>query len=73
LVVGFVQNCPLKQQHLNCPFRIMSGLSPDSLKNVVSNLKRQDLVFLFEMECETRNASGIVKKEGGECKCETEV
>lgn len=73
LVIGCVANCPLKQQHFNCPFRIMSGLTPDSLNQVVSNLKRQDLIFLFEMECETRNATGIGKMEIEKCQCEKEV
>jgi hypothetical protein len=56
LVFGFVQSCSHKHQDYKCPFCILSGLSPDSQKNVVSRLKREDMIVLFEMEQESRNS-----------------
>lgn len=55
LIYEFVQSCAHKHKHEKCPFCILSGLSPDSQRSVVSKLKRQDMVGLFEMECASRN------------------
>jgi hypothetical protein len=55
LAVQFTGRCPLLQQHFHCPFRLLSGISHTALATLLSRMKHQALLDLFDMECECRN------------------
>lgn len=54
LIVQLALKCPLGKSHFHCPFRILSGLSCDSLTGTVQTLSREACLSLFEMERECR-------------------
>lgn len=55
LVQAFVQNCPVQQQHHHCPFCTLGGLSHVAIDNLTAEMKRDTMLFLFELERECRN------------------
>ena len=48
------QRCPICQAHVECPFRIMAGLSHYTVKDLVNSMSPQDCKHLFEMELQCR-------------------
>ena len=56
LIIEIVLQCPQGETHFHCPFRILSGLSHDSLTTLVKTMPRNACLSLFEMERECRAA-----------------
>ena len=59
LIVFLCQECPARQNHPYCPFRVMSGLSYASMTGLVKDMPHKSCVNLFEMElnCRSQNES----------------
>jgi hypothetical protein len=55
LVLEFCRRCPAHMQHNHCPFHLLGGLPPDTLKNLVKDMNRQTMLYLFESEQRLRN------------------
>ncbi len=55
MVLWFTEKCPRQQYHQHCPFRILEGLSYNSLQNLVNGLSREAALGLFELEHICRN------------------
>jgi hypothetical protein len=56
LVVRFVHECPIGQQHPGCPFRSLQNLYHASLQTLLNGMNHKSLAGLFELEREARNA-----------------
>jgi hypothetical protein len=54
LIIEHVLQCPQGETHFHCPFRILSGLSHDSMTSLVKAMTRKACLSLFEMERECR-------------------
>lgn len=54
LILQLTNKCPVGKGHLNCPFQILSGLTPASIAKTVQALSRESCLQLFEMERECR-------------------
>lgn len=55
MIIELCLSCPASNNHAHCPFRIMSGLSAGSMRNLVNNLPHKSCVNLFEMELDCRS------------------
>ena len=55
MIIEFSEACPIGRNHPYCPFRILSGLSYDSLTNLVSTMSRDTCIALFEQELKCRS------------------
>ena len=56
LALSFTLNCPANAQHPACPFRSLHNLYHVTVKALMNGMTRKELVGLFELECEARNA-----------------
>jgi len=54
LIIEFSEDCPSGHNHPHCPFCVMSGLSYDSLANLVNHMSRENCLNLFEQELQCR-------------------
>ena len=59
LIVDFSEACPAGQNHPHCPFRILSGLSYDSLEKLVKSMPRETCVAFFEQELKCRTQADL--------------
>jgi len=57
LAIYFAEGCPANRLHPRCPFRVLNGLYPGSLKTLVHGMTRAALLSLFEMERELRQTA----------------
>ena len=55
MILCLVQACPANQNHLHCPFRIMSGLSYHAMCHLIKNLPYESCLNLFELELKCRS------------------
>jgi hypothetical protein len=55
LALKFTQYYQLDQRADHNPFRMMSGLTRESLHKLIGEMNRETILFLFESECEYRN------------------
>ena len=55
MIIEFSEDCPSGHNHPHCPFCIMSGLSYDSLTNLVNHMSRETCLNLFEQEWQCRS------------------
>ena len=53
-IIHLCQACPASQNHVYCPFRILSGLSHASMTNLVNKMPMASCLNLFEMELNCR-------------------
>jgi hypothetical protein len=60
LITEHVWQCSQGEIHSHCPFRILSGLSSDSLTTLIKTMNRNVCLSLFEMERKYR-ATGVSK------------
>jgi len=58
VIVGFSEGCPAGRNHPHCPFRLLSGLSYDSLTNLVNSMSRETCLDLFQQELQCRSQAG---------------
>lgn len=56
LIMEYTLQCPQGKNHSHCPFRILSGLSHDSMAALVKTMTRNACLSLFEMERKCRAA-----------------
>jgi hypothetical protein len=63
LVLEFSRGCPIKLQHSHCPFCLLGGLPPDTLRNLARTMSRQTMLYLFETEYRLRNQSANHSRE----------
>lgn len=54
LIIELTQQCPWGNNHFQCPFRILSGLTHGSIIRTVQALSRESCLELFKMERECR-------------------
>ena len=59
IIIWLALRCPADQNHPHCPFRIMSGLTPNSEKNLVNKLSLEECRGLFNMELECRSQTDV--------------
>ena len=64
MIIAFAEACPTGQNHIFCPFRILSGLSYDSLTNLVRHISRESCVGLFEQELACRSRADAACRKG---------
>jgi hypothetical protein len=55
IIVFLCQACPASQNHLHCPFHVMSGLSYQAMTHLVKNLPHASCLSLFELELNCRS------------------
>ena len=63
MILEFSEACPAGQNHPHCPFRIMAGLSYDSLVSLINHLPQEACVNLFDQELACRSqADALCRK-----------
>ena len=65
LILFLCQECPIKQDHPHCPFRIMSVLSHASRTRLVNEMPRDSCESLFELELHCRSQGEIACRPSG--------
>jgi len=55
LTIFLCQACPAGQNHLHCPFRVMSGLSYHAMTHLVKSLPHASCLNLLELELTCRS------------------
>lgn len=59
LVLRFTEHYECDQSADHNPFRMLSGLSRESLHRLIADMNRETMLFLFESECECRNRKPV--------------
>jgi hypothetical protein len=54
LAFDLALHCPMRNIATDCPFQLLSKLTPASLQNTLAQMRRQSLLELFELERECR-------------------